>query len=198
MGGSFLAPTWANIYTGLSQIAVKIKSDNLEFGAIVGLARGGWVPARILSDFLGVKRLVSLQVSSYEDFRRGSLKSLDVNVGEIGEQKILLVDDVADTGSSLIYAKSLFEGRGIPCKTAAIYVKPWTRLWPDYFFQEVKEWVVFPWEIFETLETLRGQGVVDYKAALAKIGLEEELCEAIKPVLGVVYGDGDRDRLKKV
>lgn len=189
---SFLAPTWSNIYAGLADIACKIKREKAEFDAIVGLARGGWIPARILSDFLGVKRLISLQFSSYEEFKKAPLKHLDQEPLELQGKRILLVDDVADTGSSLIHAKDFIEKGGNECKTAAIYVKPWTRFWPDYFFKEVREWVVFPWEIFETVNTLLSQGVSDYEEAVRKIGLDRDLYEAVRPIFGVNYGSGDR------
>lgn len=188
----FLAPSWAQIYAGLANVASKIISDKAEFDSIVGLARGGWIPARILSDFLGIRRLVSLQVYSYEDFERGGLKGLDTYAADLGGRRVLLVDDVADTGSSLLYAKKLVEEKGIECKTAAIYVKPWTKLRPDYFFEEVKEWVVFPWEIFETLSTLLSQGSADYEAAIEEIGIEKQLYEAVKPVLGALHGSSNR------
>jgi len=193
---TFFVPNWTGVYMGLAYIAGKIKSENSDFDAIVGLARGGWIPARILSDFLGIRRLISLQISSYDDLKRQEPKSLDQHALLASERKLLLVDDVADTGSSLIYAKNLLEKSGAVCKTAAIYVKPWTSFWPDYFFKEIREWVVFPWEILETVEMIVRRGYASYESAVEEIGLDQQLYDIVKPFLGDL--DGGKDRLKKV
>jgi len=65
----------------------------------------------------------------------------------IKDKKVLLVDDVSDSGLTLefaIQAISLYMPMEI--KTATLYMKPWTRLVPDFYAEEVDKWVVFPWE----------------------------------------------------
>ncbi len=192
----FLAPNWNLIYEGLVDVASKIKNSGEEFDAIVGIARGGWIPARILSDFLGVKRLISMQVSSYQDLTKNEVKSLDEYRPATSERKILLVDDVADTGSSLLFIKNRLTEVGAVCRTTTIYVKPWTNFWPDYYFREVTEWVVFPWEIVETVGIRLNQEQSGYDQALNEIGLDPELYTIIRPMLGELYGD--KNRLKKI
>ena len=192
----FLAPNWNLIYEGLVDVASKIKSSGEEFDAIVGIARGGWIPARILSDFLGVKRLISMQVSSYQGLTKNEVKSLDEYRLATSERKILLVDDVADTGSSLLYIKNRLMEAGTVCRTTTIYVKPWTNFWPDYYYREVTEWVVFPWEIIETVGIRLNQGLSGYDQVFQEIGLDPELYTIIRPILGEHYGD--KNRLKKI
>jgi len=117
----FLAPNWNLIYQGLVDVASKIKSSGEEFDAIVGIARGGWIPARILSDFLGVKRLISMQVSSYQGLTKKAVKSLDEYRLAATERKILLVDDVADTRSLLLCRQHRFRENRRRCPSTATY-----------------------------------------------------------------------------
>ncbi|MEM0321022.1 MAG: phosphoribosyltransferase [Thermoprotei archaeon] len=192
----FLAPNWNLIYDGLTNVALKLKNGGEEFDAIVGIARGGWIPARILSDFLGVKRLISMQVSSYKDLTKNEVKSWDVYQPAASERRVLIVDDVADTGSSLIKIKNELADRGVVCKTATIYVKPWANYRPDYYYKEVTEWIVFPWEVVETVGVRLNQGVSSYDEAVQEIGLDPHLHVIVRPFLGELYGD--KNRLKKI
>jgi hypoxanthine phosphoribosyltransferase len=190
---SFLAPTWTTIHSGLVDIALRIKAKNEDFEAIVGIARGGWIPARVLSDLLGIKRLISIQVESYKDLKKTSLRNLDA-VHLLNERKILLVDDVADTGSSLVYTKKLLEEKGTKCVTVAIYVKPWTTFWPDYYYKEVREWVVFPWELFETIGIRLNQGTNNPREALAEMGVDSQLSALIGPLLSGLHENKNRSK----
>ncbi|MEM2690759.1 MAG: phosphoribosyltransferase family protein, partial [Candidatus Bathyarchaeia archaeon] len=61
----FEAPTWNQIYRMLLQIADKIRKDNFKPDVIVGVARGGWPPARVLSDLLDNPNLANVRAEFY-------------------------------------------------------------------------------------------------------------------------------------
>lgn len=125
---------------------------------IVGLSRGGLVPARILSDMMGVRQLGVLGVS----FRKGMgitagdpriTQGLDMDVSG---RRILIVDDIADTGRSLEVAKDYLMRKGAKeIRVAVIHYKPVSAFRPDYYVMTTTAWVVYPWEKHETELELR-------------------------------------------
>jgi hypoxanthine phosphoribosyltransferase len=109
---------------------------------IVGVARGGIVPARLLSTLLNVKRVHCITVE-----RMGEVRTV---VGEIGEdlkgKKVLLVEDMLETGKSMDAALDYLASKHAETKTICLYVMPDSSTKPDYFLREVNRVVEFPWE----------------------------------------------------
>jgi hypothetical protein len=70
---------------------------------------------------------------------------------EVANKNILLVDDVADTGETLIAVKNhLLENGAKNVYIAVLYVKPWNKAPIDFYAKETDAWIVFPWEFTET------------------------------------------------
>ena len=65
IGVEFEVPTWNEIYSILLSQAEKILYSRFKLDVIIGVTRGGWVPARVLSDLLGVDRLATIRASFY-------------------------------------------------------------------------------------------------------------------------------------
>ena len=82
--------------------------------------------------------------------------------------KILLVDDVADSGKSLqlVYEHLLKKAKEI--KTLTIFYKPWSSILPDYYVKETRAWIVFPWEFHETVEWVVKK-IIDEGGTLKKV-----------------------------
>ena len=100
------------------------------------------------------------------------------------EKKVLIVDDVADTGKSLKLVKEHVMQQGAKeARTATMYYKPWSLVNPDYYEKETRLWIVFPWEMRETIrkivEKRRGKDAPIEKetAKLVKAGLPKHLAE---------------------
>ena len=67
-------------------------------------------------------------------------------------KKVLVVDEVADTGASLKLVKlHVLEKGASAVKMATLYFKPRSVFKPDYFVKETNRWIVFPWELKETV-----------------------------------------------
>ncbi len=117
---------------------------------IVGISRGGLVPARIMSDILGIREVAILGIRFYKEIGKAEEKPVitqDISI-DIREKRILIVDDVADSGKSLIFAKEyLKEAKEV--KTATLHYKPVSEYKPDYFVASTTAWIVYPWEIHE-------------------------------------------------
>ena len=123
----------------------KFKAD-----CIVGIGRGGWVPAVYLSDRLAVKSLYGMKVDFYNGAKR-MRKPLVTQKPPLEYIKgnVLIVDDVADTGVTLILAKKLLKKYAKEIRTATLHYKPHSRIKPDFFVQETEKWVVYPYQTTE-------------------------------------------------
>ena len=179
----FEVPTWSQIYAMLVSQAEKIRCSGFKSDVIVGLTRGGWVPARVLSDSLEIHALATVGVEFYlgvsETISKPVLTqgvSLDVR-----GKKVLLVDDVTDTGGSLRLAVEHLEQRGVgEVQVATVYRKPLSLIMPEFYEKETRGWVVFPWDAKETLRNILGKhgGAVKVNAEkLLKAGLPKQLVE---------------------
>jgi len=109
---------------------------------VIGIARGGVVPAVLLSKYLKVKDMYVLKVRREGNDRRIMAET----VPDVSHLKILLVEDMIETGKSLIIAKEYLESKGAKVKTACLYTMPMSEIIPDYFLKEVPTPLPFPWE----------------------------------------------------
>jgi hypoxanthine phosphoribosyltransferase len=189
----FEAPTWNQIYDALLSVAGEIRRSGFKPDVIVGIAKGGWVPARVLADLLEVPRLATVRIEFYVGVGHTMSKPvLKESVSEsVAGKKILVVDDVIDTGKSLALAKShISEAGAWEVRTAAVYYKLWSESIPDYYDKETRCWVVFPWETRETIrkiaeEQQTREAVKREVAKLVKAGLPKHLAESfLNEVLG--------------
>lgn len=179
-------PSWNQIYLHLLDLAKTIRNSGFEADIIVGVSRGGWLPARIMSDLLENPKLANITAEFYMGTTKIRCKPIitqPVSVS-VKNKKILLVDDVADTGKSLKLVKSHLEDDcASEIKILTIYKKPWSTIIPDYYAKETCRWIVFPWDIKETIKKIvetyiqQGKTVKDIKEKLVSGGLERNLVE---------------------
>jgi hypoxanthine phosphoribosyltransferase len=180
------APSWNQIHGLLVQLAEKIKESRFNPDIIVGVARGGWIPARIMSDMLENPKLANISAEFYVDI--GKTKQQPIITQPISmpvkNMKVLVVDDLADSGESLKLVKAHLEKHGAQeIRVATIYYKPWSIIVPHYFEKQTRNWIVFPWEQKETtrkiLKTMTSKGgtVQDAKEKLISSGLNRKLVE---------------------
>lgn len=109
---------------------------------IVAVVRGGLVPARLLSSYLGVKEMQCLTVKKI-----GSDRKVVTEVTEdLTGKKILLVEDILETGKSLEAAQTYLEAKGAEVKTTCLYTTPVTSAKVDYTLREIEVIPKFPWE----------------------------------------------------
>lgn len=137
--------TFEEVLRDAARLAEAIKSSGYLPDFLVGLARGGWIPARLLSDALGVKRLLSVGMA-YEDIGRSQLIAYDRPDPMPSGKNLLLIEDCLESGRSMSEAKDMLESFGNQVKTAALYVTEAALFKPDYAAQNVRLAPKFPWE----------------------------------------------------
>jgi len=153
----FEVPTWNLIYAMLLELADKIRKDEFKPDVIVGVSRGGWPPARVLSDLLCNPNLANVKAEFYLGVNetKGEPTITQPVSTNVANKKVLVVDEVADTGKSLKLVKEHIVAQGAQeTKIATIYYKPWSVITPDYYEKETRKWIVFPWEIKETVRKI--------------------------------------------
>jgi len=182
----FEAPSWSQVYTMLLDLAEDIKKAGFNPDLIVGVSRGGWAPARILSDLLDNPNLANVKAEFYLGVAetKGEPTLTQPVSAAVEGKKILVVDEVADTGKSLKLVKDhIIEQGAAEVKIATVYYKPWSIITPDYYKKKTRRWVVFPWETKETIRKIvkkcreKGKPIEDETAKLVEAGIPTELAK---------------------
>ena len=142
---------WGTLDRSCKKIAADIQ---FKIDCIVGVSRGGLVPATILAHKLNVREVHAIGVRSYNlehintptEIYQNCFKNCE-NI--YGGKNILIVDDISDRGNT--FMRVMAEARecqpNINILTASIYVRESTDYIPHFFYKKIKdEWVVFPYE----------------------------------------------------
>ena len=132
---------WDQFEEEIKKLAEKIRSG-FQPDLIVGITRGGAVPARLLSRELNTKNMHGISIEKVGGERK---VVTDLQIDLSGE-KVLLVEDMLETGRSLIVAKKYLENKGAEVKTACLYIMPQSEIKPDYFLSRIENAAKFPWE----------------------------------------------------
>ncbi len=114
------------------------------------------MPARILSDMLGVFNLTSFKIEHYHGAIKDQLAIVKYPVtANVNGQNILLVDDVSDSGDTFKVALDHLQSLGKPLdvKTAVIHHKTTASYQPDYYAKKVTKWhwIIYPWAVYEDI-----------------------------------------------
>lgn len=159
----FRVLTWQEIDQLARTLFLMIKKDAYEPDIIVGISRGGTIPARLLSDMFeaegplkggkqSVQAMTTMQIKFYTgiaETHASPVVAQDVGV-DIYQKNILLVDDLADSGESIRCALDYLQlKRPEETKVATLLVKPWSKITPHYYVEKATQWVVFPHEYYE-------------------------------------------------
>lgn len=141
--------TWEGFGDASRELAQIIADDGYEPEVIIAIARGGLVAAGALSYSLGVKLSDAINVEFYTDVHETLpdpilLEPL-LDVESIANRRLLVVDDVADSGRTLKLVLDILSEPGAEVRSAVLYEKSASVVKPDYAWRRTDEWIVFPW-----------------------------------------------------
>lgn len=141
--------TWEGFGTAQRELAQQIADSGFNPDIIIAVARGGLLPAGALSYSLGVKLSDAINVEFYTDVHETLpdpvlLEPL-LDTQSISNKKLLVVDDVADSGRTLHLVLNLLKQHGAEVRSAVLYGKSRSEIAPDYVWKHTDEWIVFPW-----------------------------------------------------
>jgi hypoxanthine phosphoribosyltransferase len=180
---SYLHLKWDDVHCLAEKVADKIIHSGFVPDIIVAVSRGGFDLSRILCDELDVRELASFQIAYYTNIneKSGIPRATNPLNADIKCLKVLLVDDVSDSGESLIYAKKYVEQLyPSEIKIATLHYKPWSKLEPDFFADIVNDWILYPWETRESILQIsqglieKGYNVQLIREELLKIGYKKD------------------------
>ncbi|MCD6275185.1 MAG: phosphoribosyltransferase [Thermoplasmata archaeon] len=171
--------SWRDIENWSKDVVRRMASSGYQPEIVVGLARGGLVPARLISDYLNIKDLYAVKtehwgVTATPDGQAKLAQGLQVS---IEGKKVLVVDDITDTGQSLRLAVEHIKAhKPAEVRSATLLHITHSKYVPDYYSQEVPEdrwtWFIFPWNVYEDLRNLipktlyKRRGLMEIKSSL--------------------------------
>lgn len=170
---------WNEIEKWCKIIVKKVKADRYVPDVIIGLARGGLVPARLLSDYMHIKDLYAVKtehwgITATPDREARLAQPLQV---DISGKKVLVVDDITDTGKSLKLAlKHIAEYEPSEIRSATLLHITHSSYVPNYYAEHVPAeewtWFIFPWNFYEDLRNLVLKIMSDEPIQIEKIFAE--------------------------
>jgi hypothetical protein len=141
--------TWADLGSGTRELAEQVVADGFQPELILGIARGGLLPAGALSYVLGVKNVFTMNV----EFYTGIDERLPVpmllppvpDLVDLHDARVLVADDVADTGQTLALIKEFLADKVGEVRFAVLYEKPRSLVSCEYVWRRTSRWIDFPW-----------------------------------------------------
>lgn len=163
--------TWEGFGDAARELARTIVASGWEPDLIIAIARGGLLPAGALSYAMGVKAIGTMNVEFYtgigETLPEPQLLPPLMDVSALDGHRVLVVDDVADSGRTLKMVMDLIEEHGlslngraavaVDARSAVIYRKPRSVIVPDYEWRITDRWINFPWST-KPIITADGRG----------------------------------------
>jgi hypoxanthine phosphoribosyltransferase len=148
--------TWGGALRMSRSLANMIHKSGYKPDIIVAIGRGGYVPARIVCDYLLFRDLTSIRIEHW-GVAATLEKEAHVKFGlstDISGLKVLLVDDITDTGDTFEAALDyLNKHNPASVKTAVLQHKTCSVYTPDFFVHRIIKWrwIIYPWAAFEDL-----------------------------------------------
>ena len=122
------------------------------YDALLAVTRGGLVPAGLLAYHLQLRNILVAAVQFYSGVARRAQQPTFLQFPSdplLEGRRILIVDDIWDSGKTIMAVKERVVAAGGTPVTAVLHYKPEASLFPDrpdYFVQTTSAWIVYPWE----------------------------------------------------
>lgn len=205
--------SWIESFRLARDLARSVKHSGYSADLVIAIGRGGYVPARVVCDFLMESRLTSIKM---EHWGVAASKKAKATVRyplavDISGQKILIIDDVTDTGDTLHEAAGYIRGLGAgEIRTAVLQHKTCSSFAPDYFSEMIKDWrwIIYPWAAHEDLVGFTEKVLAGQPLSIEQICLrlkdryslqvdEEVISEALEDLIAWKKADRMDHRYKK-
>ena len=141
--------TWDELGAGSRELAQAVADDGYRPDLILAIARGGLLVCGALGYALGVKNTFTMNVEFYTGIdERLELPMILPPVPDLvdfADFKVLIADDVADTGATLQLVKEFCEGKVAEVRCAVLYEKSRSAVKCEYVWRRTDRWITFPW-----------------------------------------------------
>lgn len=171
--------SWNQMYELAEKTVNKINKSGYKPDKIIAITRGGWVPAMMFSDLLGNRDMLSLKIEHWTYTAKKEAEAVlkyPIQT-DLGGQKILLVDDLTDSGDSIALAlEDIKKHNPKEIRTATLIHKKQSKIKPDYYAKQKNrwEWIILPWNINEDIlhlssEIIKEEGSMTNKEVRRKL-----------------------------
>ena len=141
--------TWDDFGRASRELARTVRRSGFEPDLVVAIARGGLPLAGAISYALGTKMCGSINVEFYTDVDETLPEPIllppMLDAPALAGKRVLLADDVSDSGRTLALVVELLEGYGADVRSVTLYTKPRTVHEPHYEWRRTDRWITFPW-----------------------------------------------------
>ena len=154
--------SWSRFYSLSRKLSIRIHDSGFKPDLIIAIGRGGYMPARIISDFLHVMNLTSFKIEHYRGTQKKTTARVRYPLAQaVAGNRILLVDDVCDTGDTFDMAQEHLDERLQPqeIRTAVMHYKKASSFIPDYYAVRMMRWrwIIYPWAAAEDISVFLKQ-----------------------------------------
>jgi hypoxanthine phosphoribosyltransferase len=143
--------TWNDFGVASRDLAKAVLASGFEPEIVVAIARGGLLLAGGIAYALGVKSCGAVNAEFYtgvgERLPDPIMMPPLLDEASIEGKRVLLVDDVSDSGRTLAMVVQLLEVAGADVRTVCLYSKPGTVYEPTYVWKRTDRWINFPWSV---------------------------------------------------
>ena len=145
--------TWDDLGRGSRELAEMVAADGYRPDMILGIARGGLLVAGGVGYALGVKNTFTMNVEFYtgvdERLELPMILPPVPDLVDFQETRVLIADDVADTGATLQLVQEFCAGKVAEVRCAVLYEKPRSAVRCEYVWRRTDRWIDFPWSAEE-------------------------------------------------
>lgn len=142
-------PSFENVKQAAQHIVNKLDDDGYRPDRIVALARGGAILGVVLSHKLNVP----VTIVAYSSKKgKGDDRNHDNDLPSIEDEKLLIVDDLTDSGHSMAEVVAAYAGQADTAhqvRSATMYAKEGAVIQSDYYWHWLTKnapFIHFPWE----------------------------------------------------
>jgi uncharacterized protein len=141
--------SWQDLGDGARELAELVDRDGYKPDIVLAIARGGLLVGGAIGYALGVKNTFTMNVEFYtgvdERLEMPMLLPPVPDLVDFAEQRVLIADDVADTGATLALVKDFCEGKVAEVRCAVLYEKQRSTVSCEYVWRRTDRWIDFPW-----------------------------------------------------
>src|SRR3954470_24553710 len=141
--------SWDHLGEAARQLAQDVVASGYKADIVLAIARGGLLPGGAVAYALGVKNSCAMNVEFYTDVDQRLEVPLILppapELIDLGDSKMLIVDDVADTGRTLEVVTQFCADKVAEVRTAVLYEKSQSVVKCDYVWRRTDQWIDFPW-----------------------------------------------------
>ncbi len=147
---------WDDFGDASRELAQIVVDDGFVADIVVAVARGGLLLAGSIAYALGVKSCGAVNAEFYTGIGTRLPEPIMLppllDEASILGKKVLLVDDVSDSGRTLAMVNTIIENMGAEVRTVVLYTKPGTVHEPHYSWRRTSLWITFPWSALPPVE----------------------------------------------